>query len=174
MKNSVPHVLKPNRHSVVTINTINTLNINVETSIDLSPEKKAISQIFEYDRNNFKEPKNSNIKVAVRFRPMNMIEQELLKNKIGYDYINLIDDKHVLLKQDMGREENFSFDKIFPINATQEDLYSHVGKELLNDVINGYNATILSYGQSSSGKTFTMYGDNIYDDSKKGIVPRTM
>ncbi len=36
----------------------------------------------------------------------------------------------------------------------------------------GYNGTIFAYGQTASGKTFTMQGD-IDDERKKGIIPRT-
>ena len=38
----------------------------------------------------------------------------------------------------------------------------------------GYNGTIFAYGQTSSGKTFTMEGLSIDDDKLKGIVPRMM
>ena len=36
----------------------------------------------------------------------------------------------------------------------------------------GYNGTIFAYGQSGSGKTYTMYGPDIFDDVYKGIIPR--
>ena len=36
----------------------------------------------------------------------------------------------------------------------------------------GYNGTIFAYGKSCSGKTFTIYGEDIYDDNIKGIIPR--
>ena len=36
----------------------------------------------------------------------------------------------------------------------------------------GYNGTIFAYGQSGSGKTYTMYGPDIFDDIYKGIIPR--
>jgi len=35
----------------------------------------------------------------------------------------------------------------------------------------GYNGTIFAYGQTSSGKTHTMYGD-IHDEDLHGIIPR--
>ncbi len=165
--------LHPNRHSVMSINLNKNSNLNHETSIEMSPHKKAVSHC-EIEKNETKNSKNSNIKVVVRFRPLNSIEIELIKNYIGYECVNVIDNKQVVLKQDLGRDEHFIFDNLFYSNVSQEDIYKVVGKESLNDVFNGYNATIFAYGQSSSGKTFTMYGDKIYDDMKKGIVPRTM
>ena len=47
-----------------------------------------------------------------------------------------------------------------------------VGKEIVKDVLSGYNGTIFAYGQSGSGKTYTMYGDDIYDIENRGIIPR--
>lgn len=52
---------------------------------------------------------------------------------------------------------------------------------MLEDVLNGYNGTIFAYGPTGSGKTFTMYGENITynkaDINEKineniGIIPR--
>ena len=40
--------------------------------------------------------------------------------------------------------------------------------------MDGYNGTIFAYGQTSSGKTFTMEGLSIEDDKLKGIIPRMM
>ena len=36
----------------------------------------------------------------------------------------------------------------------------------------GYNGTIFAYGQSGSGKTYTMYGNDIQDNENKGLIPR--
>lgn len=39
-------------------------------------------------------------------------------------------------------------------------------------VLEGFNATIFAYGQTSSGKTHTMEGPTIQDDQQRGIIPR--
>jgi kinesin family member 5 len=41
------------------------------------------------------------------------------------------------------------------------------------DLMDGYNATIFAYGQTSSGKTYTMEGASIDDPQLRGIIPRT-
>jgi kinesin family protein 5 len=41
-------------------------------------------------------------------------------------------------------------------------------------VVRGFNGTIFAYGQTSSGKTFTMEGPSIDSDENKGIIPRMM
>lgn len=38
--------------------------------------------------------------------------------------------------------------------------------------MDGFNGTIMAYGQTSSGKTFTMQGNDLSDKEKKGIMPR--
>lgn len=62
------------------------------------------------------------------------------------------------------RESKFTFDKVFGPAVTQQQVFDFVGKPLLKrtlgltllDAMNGYNGTIFAYGQTSSGKTFTM------------------
>jgi len=39
-------------------------------------------------------------------------------------------------------------------------------------VLEGFNGTVLAYGQTSSGKTFTMQGPDIEDSEMQGIIPR--
>ncbi|VDP91277.1 unnamed protein product, partial [Echinostoma caproni] len=52
--------------------------------------------------------------------------------------------------------KSFNFDHVFQPKATQSEVYDIVAKPIVADVLNGYNGTIFAYGQTSSGKTFTM------------------
>ncbi|XP_042903469.1 kinesin heavy chain-like [Parasteatoda tepidariorum] len=63
------------------------------------------------------------------------------------------------------------FDKVFKPNDTQEKVYNEAAKGIVKDVINGYNGTIFAYGQTSSGKSYTMEGD-MSDSEKLGVIPR--
>ena len=65
----------------------------------------------------------------------------------------------------------FNFDYIFDGKTKQSDVYKVVAKPVLNNVFNGWNGTIFAYGQTSSGKTFTMQGA-LTDQKLKGIIPR--
>jgi hypothetical protein len=60
--------------------------------------------------------------------------------------------------------------------ATQEDIYAKVGKPLLDNILIGFNGCIMAYGQSGSGKTYTMMGNHDRtdrnDSSDFGIIPR--
>lgn len=50
----------------------------------------------------------------------------------------------------------YVYDKVFKPNVRQEDLYNAVALPVVKDVLSGFNGTIFAYGQTSSGKTFTM------------------
>jgi hypothetical protein len=73
-----------------------------------------------------------------------------------------------------GPAQAFTLDHVFNIGAKTKDLYEHSIRPTINDVLNGYNGTIFAYGQSGSGKTFTMLGADIYDEETKGIIPRSI
>ena len=64
------------------------------------------------------------------------------------------------------------FDHIFETNSSQEDIYKEVGMPVLTNILDGFNGTIMAYGQTSSGKTHTMQGYDLNDRDAKGIIPR--
>lgn len=65
----------------------------------------------------------------------------------------------------------FSFDRVLDMNTTQLQVYENTAKNIVDSVLQGFNGTIFAYGQTSSGKTFTMQG--VLDDPHlQGITPR--
>lgn len=54
---------------------------------------------------------------------------------------------------------SFTFSRVFRPEAGQADVYDHVARPIVADVMAGYNGTIFMYGQTGSGKTHTMFGD---------------
>jgi kinesin family member 5 len=54
----------------------------------------------------------------------------------------------------------------------QEEIYSEAIIPIIESVLEGFNGTVLAYGQTSSGKTFTMQGPDIMDPMQQGIIPR--
>uniref|UniRef100_A0A8C1U523 Kinesin-like protein n=1 Tax=Cyprinus carpio TaxID=7962 RepID=A0A8C1U523_CYPCA len=69
------------------------------------------------------------------------------------------------------RGKPYIFDRVFPPNTTQEQVYDTCAKQIVKDVLDGYNGTIFAYGQTSSGKTHTMEGQ-LHNSQLKGIIPR--
>ena len=62
----------------------------------------------------------------------------------------------------------FTYDRIFDENSTTEEVYVGVARDIVHSVVRGLNGTIFAYGQTSSGKTFTMQGGD--DHETPGIV----
>lgn len=70
---------------------------------------------------------------------------------------------------------NFTFDYVYDPSATQNFLYDNTAKPAVLSVLEGYNATMLAYGQTGTGKTYTMEGFKYSGcDPQRGIVPRSM
>ncbi|XP_058501500.1 uncharacterized protein LOC131470028, partial [Solea solea] len=66
------------------------------------------------------------------------------------------DDQEVVLVQ-KGSKKRFQFDKVFPQSSTQEEVFAET-LPLITSCVDGYNVCILAYGQTASGKTYTMMG----------------
>lgn len=54
------------------------------------------------------------------------------------------------------RSRTFCFDNVFDESTTQEMIYESVVKPLVNNFKDGYNCTVFTYGQTGTGKTYTM------------------
>ncbi|RAO65196.1 uncharacterized protein BHQ10_001208 [Talaromyces amestolkiae] len=72
----------------------------------------------------------------------------------------------------------YHFDKVFSPAADQTTLFDDVVTPILNEMLSGYNCTIFAYGQTGTGKTYTMSGDmtdtlGILSENA-GIIPRVL
>ncbi|PIO69249.1 kinesin motor domain protein, partial [Teladorsagia circumcincta] len=54
--------------------------------------------------------------------------------------------------------KDFTFDAIYNESSKQLDLYDETFRDLVDSVLNGFNGTIFAYGQTGTGKTYTMEG----------------
>ena len=60
-------------------------------------------------------------------------------------------------------------------NASQESVYSCCASDLVTRVLDGFNGTILAYGQTGAGKTHTMTGPGTSPNfALRGIIPRAI
>ena len=67
---------------------------------------------------------------------------------------------------------DFTFDRVFTASTSQADVYESV-KHVVRAICDGYNGTLLAYGQTSSGKTHTMMG-RPEKPGGEGIIPRAV
>ncbi|XP_006733941.1 kinesin-like protein KIF11 [Leptonychotes weddellii] len=82
---------------------------------------------------------------------------------------------------DKSSRKTYTFDMVFGASTKQIDVYRSVVCPILDEVIMGYNCTIFAYGQTGTGKTFTMEGERSpneeytwEEDPLAGIIPRTL
>ncbi|PWY91113.1 kinesin-domain-containing protein [Aspergillus heteromorphus CBS 117.55] len=68
------------------------------------------------------------------------------------------------------KDQTFAFDRIFDQNASQGEVYEATTRNLLDSVLDGYNATVFAYGATGCGKTHTITGTA----QQPGIIFMTM
>ncbi|KAL0794880.1 hypothetical protein Bca101_066257 [Brassica carinata] len=99
------------------------------------------------------------IVVTVRLRPLNKKEQSA-RDQVAWECV----DDHTIVSKPQAPQErshhqsSFTFDKVFGPESVTEDVYEDGVKNVALSALMGINATIFAYGQTSSGKTFTMRG----------------
>ncbi|KAK6126698.1 hypothetical protein DH2020_039555 [Rehmannia glutinosa] len=100
--------------------------------------------------------REENILVTVRMRPLNS------KEVAAYDLVAWdITDEHTIVSKNLHHERHagfYTFDKVFDPTCSTRKVYEEGARDVALSALSGINATIFAYGQTSSGKTFTMRG----------------
>jgi hypothetical protein len=119
---------------------------------------------------------DGNVRVVVRIRPMSRTEKERgcveaissMNQDLGGSSSN---GEPEVLEVRQHDKRWFEFDAVIGDESNQADVYYKSGAHscVSEDLFSGYNATILCYGQTGAGKTFTM---GTFADEDKGILPR--
>jgi len=106
------------------------------------------------------------IKVVVRVRPAIERENELSK------VVNVNGNQVVVHATNCTRHRTISckFDKVLGENATQEDAFAATIRDNVDHVLDGFNCTVMAYGQTGTGKTFTILGES--EGPQQGILSR--
>ncbi|XP_028256905.1 kinesin-like protein KIF13B isoform X2 [Parambassis ranga] len=123
---------------------------------------------------------DSNVKVAVRVRPMNRREKELNTKCV----VEMLKNQTILHPAggNLGKGDSRNQSKVFAYDycfwsmdesdkekfAGQEVVFQCLGESLLHNAFQGYNACIFAYGQTGSGKSYTMMGSG----DQPGLIPR--
>ncbi|KAJ8545762.1 hypothetical protein K7X08_018345 [Anisodus acutangulus] len=105
------------------------------------------------------------ILVSVRLRPLN--DKEILRNDVS-DW-ECINDTTIIYKNvNLSVSERsmypsaYTFDRVFRTNCSTRQVYEEAAKDVALSVVSGFNSSVFAYGQTSSGKTFTMTGITEY------------
>lgn len=132
----------------------------------------------------------TNVRVVLRVRPMNAKEQAMLTetkydskgNKIKETCTDFNpNDKSAITVytpveklesgKDIYEKHVYNFDYVFECSTGQKSVYEVAAQPIIEGILEGFNGSILAYGQTSSGKTFTMQGD-LDSEEFRGIIPR--
>ncbi|XP_070359470.1 centromere-associated protein E-like isoform X1 [Equus asinus] len=66
--------------------------------------------------------------------------------------------------------KSFNFDRVFDSDESTKNVYEEIAVPIIDSAIQGYNGTVFAYGQTASGKTYTMMGSKDY----LGVIPRAI
>ncbi|KAL3690863.1 hypothetical protein R1sor_004514 [Riccia sorocarpa] len=114
------------------------------------------------------------VRVTVRLRPPSKAEQQRDDER---PFIFLDTERNTVVLRRTGSFDaftEFQFDGVLPSICQQVDVYNVAARPVVLDVLEGYNGTIMAYGQTGAGKTYTL-SDKLAcgGTSVEGIIPRS-
>ncbi|CAN9515907.1 unnamed protein product [Ophioblennius macclurei] len=114
------------------------------------------------------------VKVVVRCRPMNEKERAAKFERVVSVDVKL---GQIIVRNPREASSNelrklFTFDSVYDWNSKQLDLYDETFRPLVDSVLLGFNGTIFAYGQTGTGKTYTMEGVR-NDPERRGVIPNS-
>ena len=115
---------------------------------------------------------STNISVSVRLRPSN---QTLFDSIVTVSGTTVCLSKARVRDSSVGgskeRYEVFGFDRCYADeHNSQEDIFRDIGAQAVRAVEDGFNSCVFAYGQTASGKTYTMFGS----EYNEGLTPRIL
>ncbi|XP_030926949.1 kinesin-like protein KIN-5C [Quercus lobata] len=126
--------------------------------------------------------KGVNVQVLLRCRPFS--DEELRSNAPQVVSCNEYSREVSVSQSIAGKhiDRIFTFDKVFGPSAQQRDLYDQAVIPIVHEVLEGFNCTIFAYGQTGTGKTYTMEGECKRSKSgpkgelppEAGVIPRAV
>ncbi|KAK0248753.1 Kinesin- motor protein [Friedmanniomyces endolithicus] len=135
-----------------------------------TPKRKAASEMDDAGQ-------ETNINVVVRCRGRN--DREVRENSGVVVSTEGVKGKKVELSMGPSALSNktYQFDKVFSPAADQGMIFEEVVVPILDEVLAGFNCTMFAYGQTGTGKTYTMSGDiadTLPIPDTAGIIPRAL
>ena len=92
---------------------------------------------------------NENIKVCLRLRPINKLEESRRSRHCVQVHP---EQTSLTVDSPLEGEYDFSFDKVFSEDCTQQTVYDFVGSNVASDLLDGLNCAVIAYGQTGTGK----------------------
>ncbi|KAK3272520.1 hypothetical protein CYMTET_19189 [Cymbomonas tetramitiformis] len=122
------------------------------------------------------EIKGGRVRVTLRVRPQTRDEEESQAERAVEVEPET---SSILLRRNQWDEDTHKFDAVFQEQSAQQRVYETVALPVVESVMKGYNGTIMAYGQTGTGKTFTLghlgvLENGEQDPSLKGIMVRAV
>ncbi|VAH89470.1 unnamed protein product [Triticum turgidum subsp. durum] len=121
--------------------------------------------------------REANVQVVLRCRPLSAEEQKAnVQSAVSCnDTKREVTVLNSLFKQ---ADKTFTFDKVFGPKSQQRAIYDHAVAPIVDDVLEGYNCTVFAFGQTGTGKTYTMEGEMMQQvgelPASAGVMPRAV
>ncbi|XP_065880783.1 kinesin-like protein KIN-14T [Euphorbia lathyris] len=157
--NSVSDIIKAQKQKQEDQQFLNSISITKEQLAALTTHLKELKIQRKQLLNEFLDLKG-NIRVFCRIRAV--------ENLGGLRTLTVADSSNIFLKLDNRKSKSYSFDRVFHPASSQDEVFSEI-EPVIKSSLDGYNACIFAYGQTATGKTFTMEGRG----DAPGVVPRT-
>ncbi|KAG8376449.1 hypothetical protein BUALT_Bualt09G0064500 [Buddleja alternifolia] len=128
----------------------------------------------DWNSNRQDKEKETNVQVLLRCRPLTDDEQKSNVPKV----ITCNDSKREVTVASKQVDRLFTFDKVFGPKAQQRSIYDQAITPIVREVLDGFNCTVFAYGQTGTGKTYTMEGGMRNKGGElpveAGIIPRAV
>ncbi|TPX55052.1 hypothetical protein PhCBS80983_g05643 [Powellomyces hirtus] len=115
-------------------------------------------------------PSTENVIVTIRCRPFSQKE-----SAAGHKKIVAIDPQTAYISLTSPKSEtdvkSFTFDAAFDETCKQQEVYDSTARVIVDAVLSGFNGTVFCYGQTGTGKTFSMQGISDVPELR-GIIPQ--
>ena len=134
------------------------INSKIESEVKL--RRKAIHRYMSL---------RGNFRIMLRMRPLIANEISSYTKKYIKDTFSFFANKLTITTN--AKSESYDFDYIFDQNANQRDVYGEVSM-LINNIYRAKNITIIAYGQTNSGKSYTIEGEG--NNTNEGIVQQSI
>ena len=124
-------------------------------------------------------PLNRETQEGIPFRSIAIVSEDhksiSLAEYVGAELSELERQRQWIEEPSLFHLHRFTFDSIFDMDSLQEDVYNITAKQAVQSVLEGYNSTIFCYGQTGTGKTYTMEGFTYESKNpNRGIIQRTI
>ena len=153
--------------------------MNISQLNEQKNQKKNNSNNISYD---------DNLKVYIRVRPPLMREKDSslpfrsvasvsddkttisLIEYLGFEFDEASKQRDLIDNPSHFLPHPYTFDHIFDMESTQDDVYKTAAVPAVESLISGYNSTIFAYGQTGTGKTYIMDGFSYNYTSHKKVL----